>query len=520
MEVAELPDLEKLSRGDSSRWAESIMNSFRSCVSEELLLIDFLLRILSNEQLSSCRGIIINRYANSKLLVKGCVLSSTLSMLLALVGGVHDGGELSMKVCQWLVENVGRADDDQCHVLFNALDALAIISANDVSIKKVNIGTTLANAMNVLPLPERSRVFATRYLVMVQSYPKELCDVDINRFVMAASTSELLEFFYLFTDVRREIPGSTWDRATNFLFTTRPNDPKLQAFVVNQIVVGIQARSSCSLARFKSTLERFSCPKPDAGFLLIFSNSILAQLHGEFRHIISQLVPLWIYAVLAYSSSREMDTKRFTSLIWDHISQLLICVAPSFCMELSPGNLELFVVRFFTVLGSTTSSADAVRKIVADSVPLFLATQIATLLKSDDKELEERILRVCAEMFTHVGSVLLAIAETEAQRIGLNRTSFVVLVQALVTKLVKSSVEPVFLLQVVPVYIAALLKLPYRMFIYSRIKDLLLKFADESAIALRISDELTKCQGLAYHKQLVKESDPRIKKFFGTDGKM
>ncbi|VDM56238.1 unnamed protein product [Angiostrongylus costaricensis] len=476
VEVAELPDLEKLSRGDSSRWAESVMNSFRSCVSEELLLIDFLLRILSDEQLSSCRGIVINRYANSKLLVKGCVLSSTLSMLLALVGGVNDKF--------WI-----------CFI-------------------------PSYQTMNVLPLPERSRVFATRYLVMVQSYPKELYDVDINRFVMAASTSELLEFFYLFTNVQREVPGSIWDKATNLLFTTRPNDSKLQAFVVNQLVVGIQARSSCSLSRFKFTLERFSCPIPDAGFLFIFSNSILTQLQGEFRHIISQLVPLWIYAVLAYSSSREMDTKRFTSLIWDHISQLLISLAPNFCMELSPGNLELFVVRFFTVLGGTTSSADVVRKIVADSVPLFLATQIATLLKSDDKELEERILRLCAEMFTHVGSVLLAIAETEAQRIGLNRTSFVVLVQALVTKLVKSSMDPVFLLQVAPVYIAALLKLPYRMFIYSRVKDLLLKFADESAIALRISDELTKCHGLAYHKQLVKESDPRIKKFFGIDGMM
>lgn len=518
LEVTELPDLEKLSQGEPSRWAECVANSFRCCVADELLLIEFLLRLLSDEQLSSCRGIVINRYANSKLLVKGCVLSSTLSMLLALVAGINDGDELAWKVCQWLVESAGRADEDQCHILFNAFDALAIITSSDGAIKKMNIGMALANAMNVLPLPERSRIFGTRYLIMTQSYPKELCDVDINRFVMSASSSELLEFFYLFTKAQAEIPGSAWDKATSLLFTTRPNDAILQAFVINQLAAGIQTRSSNSQARFKYVLGRLKCPKPDGEFLFLFCNGILSQLRGQFWHIVSQLVPLWIFAVLAYSRSREMDAKRFTSLIWDDMSQLLGGILPNVSMELSPGNLELFVVRFFTVLGSTASSSDIIRKTVADSVPLYLANQIATLLKSDDKELEERVIRVCGEMFVHVGSTLLAIAETEAQRIGLNQTSFVVLIQALVTKLVKSSMEPIFLLHIVPVYTSALVKLPYRMFIYSRIKDLLFKFADDDAIALRISNELTNCHGLAYHNQLTKESDPRIKKFFSIEG--
>ncbi|KAJ1363290.1 hypothetical protein KIN20_023126 [Parelaphostrongylus tenuis] len=518
VDVAEISELETLAQGDASCWAESVMNSFPCCVGDEPLLIEFLLRLLSDEQLSSCRGIVINRYTNSRILVRGCVLSSTLSMLLTLVAGIQDGEELSTKVCQWLVESIGRADEDHCHVFFNALDVLAIISAKDVSIRMMNIGMSLANAMNVLPLPERSRVFRTRYVTMAQFYPKELYDVDVNRFVILASTFEQLEFFYLLAEVQREIPGSTWDAATNLLFTARLNDTRLQTFVINQLVVGIQTRSPSSLTRFKYMLDKLNCPKPDAGLLFMFCNGILSQLQGNFPHIISQLVPLWIFAVLAYSTSREMDTKRFTSLIWDDISQSLNSVEPNVCLELSPGNSELFVVKYFTVLGSSPSSTDVIRRTVAESVPISLATQVATLLKNDDKEMEERIVRVCAEMFTHVGSMLLAIAETEAQRIGLNRTSFVVLLQALVTKMVKSPMEPVFLLQVVPMYISALVKLPYRLFIYSRIKDLLFKFVDEPSIALRISGELTNRHALAYHKQLMRESDSRIKKFFGTDG--
>ncbi|KAK6018159.1 hypothetical protein OSTOST_16268 [Ostertagia ostertagi] len=225
------------------------------------------------------------------------------------------------------------------------------------------------------------------------------------------------------------------------------------------------------------------------------------------------MVPLWIYAILAHSTKREMDTKRFTSLIWDHIMRILNNIVPCATMELSLGNPEAFITTFFTALGSSTASGDVIRKIVADSVTIHLANQIAALLKNDDKELQERVIRVCGEMFCNVGSILLSIAEADAQRTGLNRTAFVVLTQALVSKMVKSSMDPDFLLQIVPSYVAALVRLPYRIFIYSRIKDLLFKFGDDSTIASRITVELEFLHGTAHYNQLAKESDQRLRKF-------
>ncbi|KJH46606.1 hypothetical protein DICVIV_07309 [Dictyocaulus viviparus] len=372
--------------------------------------------------------------------------------------------------------------------------------------------------MNVLPLPKRSKIFGMRYLAMIQSYNQEFCHVDINRFVTSASTPETLELIYLLTDVECEISGSLWDKAANLLFTTCPHNPKLQAFVTNQLIVVIQARSPCSLARFKFVLDKLNCAQPDADFLFMFCNEFLSRLRGYFSHIASQLIPLWIFSVLAYSTSREMETKRFTSLIWNHISQMLGSIASTISMELSLGNLEFNVVKFFMVLGSSKSSADIIRKIVADSVPLYMVNQIVILLKNDDDDLQERILRVCGEILTHVGHTLLAIAETEAHRIGLNRTSFVVLIQALVAKLLRSSMDLRFYAHVVPIYVSALIKLPYRMFIYSRIKDILIKFVEEPTIMSRISDNLADLNDVGCYNQLVKETDPRIRRFFDVQG--
>ncbi|RCN38804.1 hypothetical protein ANCCAN_15279 [Ancylostoma caninum] len=177
-------------------------------------------------------------------------------------------------------------------------------------------------------------------------------------------------------------------------------------------------------------------------------------------------------------------------MIWDHISQMLVTVDAHATVELSPGNSEAFLMRFITVLGDNATS-DGVRKIVADAITFQLGNQIVTLLKSDDKDMLERVVRVCCEILHKMGQTLLAIAEDEAPRIGLNRTAFVVITQAVISKMVKNLFDREFLLQVVPTCISALARLPYRMFIYSRIKDLLFKYGAEPAFSCRILEELS-----------------------------
>ncbi|KAK6037162.1 hypothetical protein COOONC_25333 [Cooperia oncophora] len=49
VDAIDLPELEKLSRGDPTRWAEGVTNSFKYCAAEEPLLIAFLTRLLSGE---------------------------------------------------------------------------------------------------------------------------------------------------------------------------------------------------------------------------------------------------------------------------------------------------------------------------------------------------------------------------------------------------------------------------------------------------------------------------------------
>uniref|UniRef100_A0A7I4XWH2 Protein RST1 n=1 Tax=Haemonchus contortus TaxID=6289 RepID=A0A7I4XWH2_HAECO len=511
----DLNELERLSRGEPAKWADYVTHSFSYCVAEEPLLIVFLTKLLSDDQLSSCRGIVINRYSNVKLLVSGCVLSSMLSMLLALVAGIEDWQELSTKMCEWITGAIARANEAQCFVYFNALDVLALITNEKDIGRKAGIFNTVTKCMNSLSLPERSKVFATKYLSLVKSSSKQLACIDVNRFVSVVATPELLEFLYSLTDISAEISGSIWDKAASLL-SSRPADSKLREFVVNQLSIGLENRSPHSVMRFKSILEKMNTVHPDADFLFVFCNSILARLPRISSHLVSYMVPPWIYAVLAFSTTREMDTKRFTSLIWDHIMHMLSSIVPCEAMELSPGNSEVFVTKFFMALGNSTASGDTIRKIVADSVPFHLANQIATLLKNDDKELQERIVRICGEIICYVGSNLLSIAEADARRTGLNRTAFVVLTQALVSKMVKSSMDPDFLLQTVPLYVVALAKLPYRIFVYSRIKDLLSKFGDDSAIASRIKVELEFLHGTAHYNQLAKEADDKLRRFISS----
>ncbi|KAK6040754.1 hypothetical protein COOONC_21738 [Cooperia oncophora] len=348
VDAIDLPELEKLSRGDPTRWAEGVTNSFKYCAAEEPLLIAFLARLLS--------GV--------KLLISGCVLPSMLSMLLALVAGIEEWEELPAKVCEWISGAIVRANETQCTMFFNALDVLNLVVNERDFGKKANITSTVINCMNSLPLPERSKVFATRFSSMLR-YSKQLASIDVNRFVTAVSTPELLGFLYSLVDAPVEIPGSIWDKAASLL-ASRPADGKLREFVVNQLSIGLESRSPQSMSRFKSTVEKMNCAHPDADFLFAFCNGVLARLP-------------------------KMDTKRFTSLIWDHIMRMLNNVVPSATMELSPGNSEAFVTKFFTALGSSTVSGDLIRKIIADSVPIHLANQIVVLLKNDDREMQVNV---------------------------------------------------------------------------------------------------------------------------------
>ncbi|EYB87779.1 hypothetical protein Y032_0257g396 [Ancylostoma ceylanicum] len=511
-ECIEIPELEKLSRGDPLRWAESVKSLFACLVAEELFLIQFLVQLLSDEQLSSCCGIIANRYSSTTFLSNDCVLSSVLSLLLAVISGTKGERMLAAKLCEWITGSVEGADDLHCKVLFNALDVLGEITS-EAGTKNSNVPVAMVNCLNALPLPERNAVFGRRCAAMARTYPKEFASVDIDRFVSSTSRRDLLAFLNLFSDVEVEISGSIWDKAATLLATSMASDVNLRAFVINQLAIGMRCRSPQSLSRFKSCIEKLSCAQPDPEFLFAFCNGVLSRLEGQHLPFISQLLPLWIYAVLAYSRSRELDTKAFTSMIWDHISRMLVTVDAQATVELSPGNSEAFLMRFITVLGDSATS-DVVRKIVADAVTFQLGNQIVTLLKSDNEDMQERVVRICCEILHKVGPTLLAVAEEEAPRIGLNRTAFVVITQAVVSKMVKNSFNHDFLLQVVPTCISALARLPYRMFIYSRIKDLLFKFGTESAFSCRILEELSSSECSAHYNQLNKDTDARIRRIF------
>ncbi|VDL66079.1 unnamed protein product [Nippostrongylus brasiliensis] len=421
-----------------------------------------------------------------------------------------------MKVCEWITAAVLNASESQCNTFFNALDVLASLTSRENAGNAVNVHGTVVNCLNSLRLPERSSVFTSKFLAMAKTHPSQLIGIDVSRFVNAASKSDLTAFIYLMADVDVEIGGNLWDKAAA-LYAANPSDEKLREFVVNQLCVGMRNSSPQAMARFKSTVEKIVSAQPAAELLFSFCNGVLSRLSEKQTHIAVQLVPLWIFAVLAFSTSREMETKRFTSLIWDHILRQLSNIASS-CptIELSPGNSEAFVIRFFEILGAGVLPSGSVNKIVAESIPFAMANNITNLLKSDDNDILERVIRVCNMMLANLGLTLLTIAESEAQRTGLNRTAFVVISQALVTKMVKGSMSVEFLQQSVPVYISALAKLPYRIFIYSRIKDLLVKFQHEVAIASSISGILDQFKESAHYKQLLKDSDPRVKNFLAN----
>ncbi|VDO61545.1 unnamed protein product [Heligmosomoides polygyrus] len=514
VDSSESPELERLSQGDPARWTEAVVASLKFVVFEEKDMVTFLLLLLSDEQLSSCRGSLTYRYSSTKLLVSGTVLSSVMSLLLVLVAEIDDWLELPSKVCEWISGAIPRANDTQCIVLFNALEVLASLTNREGFEMQLNVVGTMISCLNALPLPERSRVFSKRYLSMLSTYPKQLQVVDINRYFNAVSISDVLAFLYLLADVSAEIPSCIWDKASNLL-STRPNDAKLRELVVNHLSAGMENKLPNSLTRFKETLDKMnSSAQVDPEFLFSFCNGVLSRLPPQLSHYANQLIPHWIFAVLAFSTSREMDTKRFTSLIWDHAVRILNRVAPNTAMELSPGDSEAFVVRFFEALGSCTAPADVVRRVVTEAVPFHLANQLATFVKSDQiKEVEERIVRVCGVILKNVGQTLLVIAEADAHRGGLNRTAFVIMTQTTVTKMVKGSMDAEFLLQQVPSYVAMLASLPYRIFVYSRMKDLIFKFGEDPVIGQRIYAELTSAPGSAGLKQLTKDSDQRIKNF-------
>ncbi|KIH67928.1 hypothetical protein ANCDUO_01740 [Ancylostoma duodenale] len=282
---------------------------------------------------------------------------------------------------------------------------------------------------------------------MARTHPKEFASVDIDRFVSTASNADLLSFLHLFSDVEVEVCGSIWDKAAGLLASSMASNANLRAFVINQrhrllmfLPNGHQITYRIffvHLVKYYMTYMLVSVPdaniaQPDPEFLFAFCNGVLSRLEGQHLPFVSQLLPIWIYSVLAYSRSRELDTKGFTSMIWDHISRMLVTVDAQATVELSPGNSEAFLMRFITVLGDNATS-DCVRKIVADAITFQLGNQIVTLLKSDDKDMQERVVRVCCEILHKIGPTLLAIAEDEAPRIGLNRTAFVVITQAVVS---------------------------------------------------------------------------------------
>ncbi|VDL66240.1 unnamed protein product, partial [Nippostrongylus brasiliensis] len=145
VDTLDVPELDKLGRGKPIHWAENVLSSFKYCTAEETSLIVFLTRLLSDEQLSSCRSIVINRYSGVKLLVSGCVLSSMLSMLLSLVAGINDSRELAMKVCEWITAAVLNASESQCNTFFNALDVLASLTSRENAGNAVNVHGTVVN---------------------------------------------------------------------------------------------------------------------------------------------------------------------------------------------------------------------------------------------------------------------------------------------------------------------------------------------------------------------------------------
>ncbi|KHJ97306.1 hypothetical protein OESDEN_02715 [Oesophagostomum dentatum] len=383
-ESVEIPELEKLCKGDPTRWADVIKSSFSYCAAEELLLIRFLLELLSDRQLGSCCGIIANRYSSAKLLSNECVLSSILSLLLAVISNAYEGGMLAAKLCEWTVESMDRADSSQCEVLFNALDVLAKISAES-EVKRVP--AVVVKCINALPLPEKSGIFAKRCSVVARTFPSDFGAVNIERFASSASNRELLNLLSLLSDIDVEISGTIWDKAVEILISSNAKDSKLSAFVINQLAVGMQVRSPRALSRFKSCIEKLSCAHPDTDFLFIFCNGVLSRSKGQHLPAMSQLLPLWIYAVMAFSTTRELDTKGFTSMMWDHVIRILGSIDEHASLELSPGDSGAYLLRFLTVLGNNAVSA-GVREIVAEAVPFCLANQIALLLRSDDRDLQ------------------------------------------------------------------------------------------------------------------------------------
>ncbi|RCN38805.1 hypothetical protein ANCCAN_15280 [Ancylostoma caninum] len=143
-ECIEIAELERLSRGDPLRWAESVKTLFACCVADEVFLIQFLVQLLSDEQLSSCCGIIANRYSSATFLSSDCVLSSVLSLLLAVISGTKGERMLAAKLCEWTTGSIEGADDLHCKVLFNALDVLADITS-EAEAKNSNVITAMVN---------------------------------------------------------------------------------------------------------------------------------------------------------------------------------------------------------------------------------------------------------------------------------------------------------------------------------------------------------------------------------------
>ncbi|VDK54345.1 unnamed protein product [Cylicostephanus goldi] len=143
-----------------------------------------------------------------------------------------DGEVLAAKFCEWVTECVKNADDEDCNILFNALDVLANISSGAGNTK---IYIVIINCLNALPLPEKNLVFTRRCAVVLRTYPNDSNKINMDRFASTASEPELLGLLYRLEDSDVEISGSIWDEAAKLLATSRAADAKLGSFVVNQV---------------------------------------------------------------------------------------------------------------------------------------------------------------------------------------------------------------------------------------------------------------------------------------------
>uniref|UniRef100_A0A1I7XQM8 Glutaredoxin-1 n=1 Tax=Heterorhabditis bacteriophora TaxID=37862 RepID=A0A1I7XQM8_HETBA len=137
---------------------------------------------------------------------------------------------------------------------------------------------------------------------------------------------------------------------------------------------------------------------------------------------------------------------QFTSLIWEGISHTIQRIDPSVEMEMtSADNSEKYLDQLFKILSELyVRRTVTVREKVALWFPVTLAQQIELLLKNADDT----------------------------------------------TKLLKHPFSSDFLHNVVPLYAVSLARLPYILFVYARLKSILIGFSQDKLLVDRILKEL------------------------------